>query len=108
MHIEIRHDDTIKAGEEVRTHIRATLEDVLARFAEHITSVEVHLADENHEKKGGDDVRVTVQVKFEGRPATAVTHHASDLYISVDSAAEKMARSLEHQLGRARDSMHRA
>ena len=104
MHIEIRHDDTIQGPEEVQAHIRATIGDVLSRFADQITSVEVHLADENGVKKGTDDVRVTVQVKLAGRPPTAVTHHASDLYISVDGAAEKMARSLEHTLGKLRDS----
>ena len=108
MHIEIRHDDTINGREEVQQHIRATLADVLSRFAEHITTVEVHLADENADKKGKDDIRVTLQVKWEGRPPTAVTHHANDLYACVDTAATKMARSLEHQLGRVRDVASRS
>lgn len=103
MQIQIRHDDTLNAREEVQTQIRATIEGVLARFAINITTVEVHLADENKLKTGGNDIRCTLEVRLEGRPPAAVTHHASDLYIAVDAAAEKMERMLDHQLGKLRD-----
>ncbi len=83
--------------------VTASVEGALDRFAEHITTVEVHLADENGKKVGGDDIRCTIEVRFEGRKPTAVTHHASDLLVALDNAAEKMARMLDHQLGRIRD-----
>lgn len=102
MQIQIRHDDTINGREEVQAQIRATVEDALARFADRITTVEVHLADENHEKRAGDDIRVSIEARVEGRPPSAVTHHASELYVAVDAAAEKLARMLDHQLARLR------
>jgi ribosome-associated translation inhibitor RaiA len=103
MQIQVRHDDHITGGERLTERVTASVEGVLDRYRNQITSVEVHLADENGPKSGGDDVRCTIQVRMEGRPPTAVTHHASDLDVAVDAAAEKILRMLDHQLGRLRD-----
>jgi ribosome-associated translation inhibitor RaiA len=103
MQILVRHDDTIQGGERLTEMTIATIEGDLARFAEHITTVEVHYADENGHKTGGDDIRCTVEVRFEGKKPVAVTHHASDLEIALGAAAAKMVRMLDHQLGRIRD-----
>jgi ribosome-associated translation inhibitor RaiA len=105
MQILVRHDDTIRGSDSLTEMVTASIESALARFAEHITTVEVHFADENGKKIGGDDVRCSIEVRFEGRKPTAVTHHASDLEVALDTAADKMARSLDHQLGRIRDQV---
>ena len=105
MQVLVRHDDTIQGSDRLTTLTTAAVESALARFTEHITTVEVHYADENGKKIGGDDIRCTIAVRFEGRKPTAVSHHASDLVVAIDTAAEKMARMLDHQLGRIRDQM---
>jgi ribosome-associated translation inhibitor RaiA len=105
MKVLVRHDDTIKGGERLIAMATATVENVLARFAEHITTAEVYFADENGKKDGGDDIRCTIEVRFEGRKPTAVSHHASDLEVALEAAAEKMARALEHQLARIREPL---
>ncbi len=103
MQVHVHHDSTISGSERLTEMVTASVECALERYTEHITTVAVHLADENGKKVGGDDIRCTVEVRFEGRKPTAVTHHASDLLVAVDAAAEKMARTLDHQLGRIRD-----
>ncbi len=103
MQIQVRHDDNISGGESLNERVFASVEGALERFRDQITTIEVHLADENGPKTGGDDIRCTIEVRVEGRPPTAVTHHASDLDVAIDAAAEKMARMLEHQLGRLRE-----
>ena len=105
MQILVRHDDTIQGSERLTELTTASVESALARFAEHITTVEVHFADENGKKTGGDDIRCSIEVRFEGRKPTGVSHHASDLEVALDTAAEKMARMLDHQLGRIRDQL---
>ena len=105
MQIQVRHDDTIRGNDRLIELTIATLEDVLARFAEHITTVEVHYADENGKKVGGDDIRCSIEVRFEGRKPVGLSHHASDLEVALEAAAEKMARMLDHQLGRIRDQL---
>ncbi len=106
MQVHVRHDGTINGSERLNEMVTASVEGALDRFAEHITTVEVHLADENGKKVGGNDIRCTIEVRFEGRKPTAVTHHASDLLVALDAAAEKMSRMLTHQLGRIRDGAH--
>ena len=105
MQVLVRHDDTIQGSERLTELTTAAVESALGRFAENITTVEVHFADENGKKIGGDDIRCSIEVRFEGRKPTAVSHHASDLVVALDTAAEKMARMLDHQLGRIRDQM---
>ena len=102
MQVLVRHDSTIHGGERLIAIATAAVESELARFADQITTVEVHFADENGHKSGGDDIRCSVEVRFEGRPPSAASHHASDLEVAVEIAAEKVARMLDHQLGRIR------
>jgi hypothetical protein len=103
MQVLVRHDDTIQGSERLIAMTTATVESGLARFVEQITTVEVHFADENGKKAGGDDIRCSVEARLEGRKPTGVSHHASDLEVALEVAVEKMARALEHQLGRIRD-----
>ena len=105
MQVLVRHDDTIRGSDRLTEMTIATIEHVLARFAENITTVEVHFADENGKKSGSDDIRCSLEVRFEGRKPVGVTHHASDLEVALEAAAEKMARLLEHQLGRIREPL---
>lgn len=107
MQIQIRHDDNISGGERLDTIATASVEAALGRFATQISRVEVHVADENGAKSGGDDVRCTIQVSIQGRPPAAATHHASELEVAIDGAAEKVARVLDHELGRLRDTSDR-
>jgi ribosome-associated translation inhibitor RaiA len=105
MQILVRHDDTVRGSDRLTEMTAATIESTLARFADDITTIEVHFADENGKKTGGDDIRCSIEVRFEGRKPTGVTHHASDLEVALDTAAEKMARALDRQLGRVRDQV---
>ncbi len=105
MQVQVRHDGTIQGNERLTELTTATIESVLGRFADHITTVEVHYADENGKKVGGDDIRCSLEVRFEGRKPTGLTHHAADLEVALEAAAEKMARMLDHQLGRIRDQL---
>jgi ribosome-associated translation inhibitor RaiA len=105
MQIQVRHDDTIHGNQRLTELTTAAIEDVLGRFSDHITTVEVHYADENGKKTGGGDIRCSIEVRFEGRKPAGLSHHASDLEVALEAAAEKMARMLDHQLGRIRDQL---
>lgn len=105
MQIHVRHDDTIQGSERLSTQVEASIESALGRFGEQITTVEVHFADENGKKIGGDDIRCSIEVRFAGRKPIGISHHANDLLIALDAAAEKMASVLDGQLGRIRDQM---
>lgn len=102
MEIQIRHDDTIPGNENLADRVRATVEDALERFDDMLTVVEVHLADENGPKRGGNELRCSIEARAKGRKPIGVTHKDTTLELAVETAAAKMARMLDSQLGRLR------
>lgn len=78
MQIHINTDRNINGREALSNHISGEIEQALSRFNEHITRVEVHLSDENSDKKGGKDgLKCVMEARLEGRHPLAVTHQAT-------------------------------
>ena len=100
MQIQIHSDHNLNGGEALASSVRATVEDALSRFADHITSVQVHLGDENAGKSGSNDKRCMMEARLDGRPPIAVTEHAGSLDQAMDGAASKLQRSLDSTIGR--------
>jgi len=104
MHIQINTDGNIEGHEALATQVSSEVESALKHVSDHITRVEVHLSDENSDKKGGnDDMRCMMEARLEGRQPIAVTHHAATVDQAVDGAAGKLTRVIESTLGRLRD-----
>jgi len=104
MQIQLNTDRNIEGHEALATRVSEEVESALKRFSDRITRVEVHLSDENSDKKGGnDDMRCVMEVRLEGRQPVAVTHHAATLDQAIDGAADKLASLIESTLGRLRD-----
>ena len=103
MQIQVNTDHHIKGHEALMTSVRATVENALSRFSDHITRVEVHLSDDNGGKRGPDDKRCVMEARLEGRQPVAVTHEAATVDEAVDGAAGQFARVIEHTLGRLHD-----
>jgi ribosome-associated translation inhibitor RaiA len=108
MQIQINTDRNIDGREALTDHLRGVVESALSRFSEHITRLEVHLSDENSDKKDGNDaMRCMLEARIEGRQPIAVTHQAASLDQAVDGAAGKLTRLIESDLGRLRDQWRR-
>ena len=104
MQIQINTDRNIEGREALAARVSGVVESTLSRFSNHITRVEVHLSDENSDKKGGNDhMRCLMEARLEGRQPVAVTHQAATLDQAVDGAADKLIRLIESTLGRLRD-----
>jgi len=100
MQIQINTDHNIHGYESAAASVVAAVENALKRFSAHITRVEVHLGDENADKRGGDDKRCMMEARLEGHPPVAVTHHAATLLQAIDGAAERLLHRLERTFGR--------
>jgi ribosome-associated translation inhibitor RaiA len=101
MHIEINTDDNLDQPEALTEWIEATVSDVLDRFADKVTRVEVHLSDENSDKKGGSsDMRCLLEARVAGLQPVAVTAAAATVEQAVEGAVRKMRRSLDSTLGK--------
>lgn len=101
MQIQINTDHNIAGHEALTARISELIENALSRFSDHITRVEVHLSDENSDKKDGyDSMRCMIEARLEGIQPIAVTHHATTLDEAVDGAVDKLTNLIETTLGR--------
>lgn len=101
MQIQIRIGHNIQGHEALATHFRGVMEESLSRFSDRITQVEVHLSDENSDKKiGNDDMRCMIEARIKGHQPIAVTHQAATLAQAFDGAAEKVTRAIDSTLGK--------
>lgn len=103
MTIQFNTDHNITGSEKFRTAVDAQITDELSRFSEHITRIEVHLADENGSKEGINDKRCVLEARVEGRPPVAVTSHANTYDQAVSTAIDKLKSSLDTIFGRIKD-----
>lgn len=101
MLIQINSDSNIEGDNARAQLVESVIRDSLDRFSEQITRVEVHLSDENSEKKfDANDIRCLLEARIAGLQPIAVSHQAATLDQAVDGAVGKLRRSLDSTLGR--------
>jgi ribosome-associated translation inhibitor RaiA len=104
MQIQIYTDHNIEGHQTLITQFSDIVENALSRFNEHITQVDVHLSDENSNKKGGHDkMRCLIEAHLKGRQPVAVTDQADTLDNAVAGAADKLIHLIENTIGRQHD-----
>jgi ribosome-associated translation inhibitor RaiA len=101
MQIQVNTDRNIEGHDALTEQVSGVVESALSRFSKQITFVELHLSDENSNKKGGsNDIRCMIEARLEGIRPIAVTHQAATVDQSVNGAADKMVNLIETTLGR--------
>lgn len=110
MQIQINTDRNIDGRQALAAHISGEIEAALSRFNEQITRVEVHLSDENSDKKGGKNaLKCVMEARLEGHHPIAVTHQATTLEQAFSGATDKLSRVIESTLDRSGNQRgHRA
>jgi len=104
MQIQINTDHNIEGNQALNEQISGIVENALTRYSEQVTQVEVHISDENSNKKGGNnDMRCVIEAHLKGRQPMAVTHQADTLNAAVDGALDKLANLVESTLERLHD-----
>lgn len=103
MQIQVNTDKNITGHEALATHVSTVVNNTLSHVSEHITRVEVHLSDENGDKKSDNDKRCMMEARLEHTSPIAVTHHTDNLDQAIRGASEKLIRSIESHLGKLRD-----
>ncbi|MEQ8239223.1 MAG: HPF/RaiA family ribosome-associated protein [Cyclobacteriaceae bacterium] len=95
MKIILNTDKNILGDERLESYLSALIEEELSHFSEHITRIEIHLADENGPKNGQNDKKCTLEARIEGRKPIAVTCHENSVEQAVNEALEKLKAMLE-------------
>lgn len=104
MQIQVNTGHNIEGHEALAAQVRGEVESALRRFSDHITRVEIHLSNENSDKKVGHEaMRCMMEARLEGRLPIAVTHQAATLDQAVAVAAVKLTGLIESTLGRLRE-----
>lgn len=103
MQIQINTDHNIEGREALSAHISQVVEHALNHERGHITRVEVHVSDVNGPASGPNEMRCAMEARLERHQPLAVTFEAATLHQAVNGAADKLARLVEHTLGRERD-----
>jgi len=103
MQIQIRTDNHIEGSDRMENYFSEVISTSLKRFEDKVTSLEVHISDENSGEKGGlDDKRCVIEARVNGLPPQAVTNHASTVELAIKGAADKMKKLLEHTFDKIR------
>jgi len=101
MNIYLNTDNHIQATDNLRTEVDETLTQILGRFEDRLTRLEVHLADVDGSKKHGEaDKRCTLESRPAGLKPLTVTAEGPNLTQAVRAAAEKLKSALESALGK--------
>jgi ribosome-associated translation inhibitor RaiA len=100
MKIQVNTDKNVEGGEALSEQIDADLAGALARFADRLTRVEVHLRDESAGRTTGDDVRCLIEARPAGMDPVAVTHHAATLDEALSGATDKIETLLTSRFER--------
>ena len=101
MKIQVDTDRTVESSEGLAAMVETEVQSALGRFEDRLTRVEVHLGDENAEKKGGGaDKRCLLEARPAGMQPVAVTAFADTLERACRDAARKMQDLLSSKFGR--------
>lgn len=101
MIILVNTDSNVDGNRELAQQIETLVENSLERFGDQITRVELHLSDENSDKKfGTHDMRCLLEARLAGIQLIAVSHQAATIEQAVDGAIDKMVRLIESTLGK--------
>lgn len=103
MQINVNTDRTIDKHQGLDEHVESVVRSSIERFGEQITRIDVHLSNENKQKKadGGNDCMMEARVS--GYAPVVVHDHAVDLHQAIQNAGNKLARALDSALGRLQD-----
>ena len=107
MIIQVNTDSNIEGKPELVHQIETDVEDSLEHYGERITRVEVHLSDENSDKKFGTNaMRCLLEARLSGLQPVAVSDTAANIEQAVAGAVEKLKHSLDNTLGKLEQHEH--
>lgn len=102
MLIQLNTDKNVDGRDEAMREVESDLRRTLARFASHITRIEVHFRDANADKSGAADKECLLEARLAGHEPMAVEHEAATLSAAFHGARDKLTRMLDKRLGKLR------
>ena len=94
MKIQINTDNNIIASDELRVSFTSLILNDLSRYNDQITTLEVHLSDEDGHKDSHNDKRCMIEARLEGMKPIAVTNQADSHELALTGAIDKLKSSI--------------
>jgi ribosome-associated translation inhibitor RaiA len=106
MQFQFNTDSSVMGTADVADRIEAHLRQRLARFADRLTRLEVHVSDVNGRKAGADDKHCTIEARPRGGRPISVTGKAADVDAAARIAASTLVERLDRVFGKAERGRH--
>lgn len=103
MFVQVSTDNRIKTDAEANARLEERIRSRLKRFGDRLTHVELHVTDLNGEKGGDGDKCARLEARPAGHDPVAVHAEAHRVDTAVTQAIGKVAKALDHALGRQRE-----
>jgi ribosome-associated translation inhibitor RaiA len=100
MQVQFNIDSNIEGHERTENYFKPILAEALRRYDDKITTLEIHLSDENGEKSSTDDKRCLIEARVANIKPIAVTNHSDTVEKAIKGAVEKLKHALEHSFGK--------
>lgn len=103
MNIQVNTGNSVEGSEDLNNYVKSNLSDAFERYKGAITRIEVHLTDENADKKGGNDKRCLLEARIANHQPVVVSSHADTIHQAIETASTKLLRSLDTMVGKMSD-----
>ncbi|MES2652545.1 MAG: HPF/RaiA family ribosome-associated protein [Bacteroidota bacterium] len=94
MTIQLNTDKNLTIHSEYENQIVEQLTTGLARFSDHISSLQVHLSDENGSKDGKNDKKCVLEARLEGRSSVIGSTFDETYDLAITGALAKLKNAL--------------
>jgi putative sigma-54 modulation protein len=93
--------------EGLRNYTKWRMQFAVDRDDAHVTRARVRLADVNG-PRGGIDKRCQIELALAGHKSIVIEDIETDLYVAIDRASDRCARTLNRRLERSRERLQKA
>lgn len=101
MKIQVSTDSNVEGSEALAVSVEAVVRSELLRYEDRLSRVEVHLSDQDSEKRGsGTDKQCLLEARPVGIQPIVVTGSAGTIEQACLDASQKMLRRLDSTFGR--------
>ena len=103
MHIQVTHNEDVRADAALYQRIEDEVRQHLGRFEREVTAIQLNLMDMNAGREGGGDKRVSIEARPAGHQPVAVKGEAATYEDAARAAAKTLERKLDGVLGKRSD-----
>lgn len=100
MIIQLHAGRSLNIHEEYALKLNGLVSRELDRFTELLTRVELHLSDENAQRKTKEDKKCTIEAKLKSKHPVAVSDHGDTYDNAISGAIHKLKASLNTVVGK--------